>query len=113
MSIQLRGLHPEVRPYAELAHQIATAYGIQPVVTSTFRSWVEQDALRKRYERGQSRFPANRPGDSSHNYGLSWDSWVPDEDMPLWIAIRRYVGFRVPERDEIHAEVPDWRNYIS
>jgi len=106
-------MYSDLRPFAEYAHQIATANGIAPVVTSVFRSWEDQTRLRARYEAGKSRYPANRPGDSSHNYGLSWDSWVPDEEMPLWVAIRRYVGWRVPENDLIHAELPNWRAYIE
>lgn len=111
--IGLRGMHQALRPYAEYAHQIAQANGIHPVVTSVYRSWSEQAALRRRYEAGKSRFPANRPGDSSHNYRLSWDSWVPDAEMPLWTAIREYVGWRVPPNDNIHGELPEWRRYVG
>lgn len=122
MAITLRGLHPEVRQYAELAHQWANAYGINPTVTSTFRTWENQVWLRRRFERcvregrfpgpGPCRFPANRPGDSAHNFGLAWDSVVPPDDQPLWNAIRRAVGFRVPDNDQIHAEVPGWRDFV-
>jgi len=113
LSLTLRGLHPELRPYAELAHRIAEAYGVQPVVTSVFRSWEEQARLRARYEAGKAKFPANRPGDSAHNYGLAWDSWVPPEQQDLWDAIRRYVGFEVLPNDRIHAQLPSWRSYVS
>lgn len=113
MSIQLRGLHPVVRPYAEYAHRIAQANGIRPVVTSTFRSWPEQARLRRRYEEGKSKFPANRPGFSAHNYGLAWDSWVPEKDRAVWKAIREYVGFSVPSNDWVHAAVPDWRSWVD
>ncbi len=111
--LALAGMHTELRPYAEYAHELAEHFGLSPYVTSVKRSWEEQRRLRDRYERGDSRFPANMPGDSSHQYGLSWDSWVPDADMPLWIAVRRYVGWRVPENDNIHAELPEWRRYVS
>lgn len=102
-----------MRPYAEWAHQIAHAYGIRPVVTSTFRSWEEQARLRREYEAGRSRWPANRPGDSSHNWGLAWDSWVPEDQWPLWTAIREAVGFEVLPNDRIHAQVPDWRTWVK
>lgn len=111
--IALRGMHPELRPYAERAHEIARAYGLNPTVTSVFRTWENQARLRKRYEAGLSRFPANRPGDSSHNFGLSWDSWVPDAQMPLWVGIRQYIGWRVPPNDDIHGELPGWRGYVG
>lgn len=113
MSIQLRGLHPQVRLYAEYAHRIAQANGLNPVVTSTFRSWEEQKKLRRRWEQGKNRFPANRPGDSSHNFGLAWDSWVPPEQRDLWTRIREFVGFDVPAGDWVHAQVPNWRRFVT
>jgi len=109
--MQLRGLDSRVRPYAEYAHQIAQYYGITPTITSTYRSWAEQIRLRTAWERGESRFPANRPGDSAHNYGWAWDSVVPEADQDLWDEIRRYVGFEVLPNDIIHAQVPGWRNF--
>lgn len=111
--IQLRGMHPALRPYAEYAHQWANYAGFRPVVTSVYRTWEEQTRLRQRWESGLSNFPANRPGDSAHNYGLAWDSWVEERHRPAWRAIREYVGFRVPENDWIHGELPNWRNYVS
>jgi len=109
MSMQLRGLDSRVRPYAEYALEIARYYGIDPTITSTFRSWEEQTKLRARWERGESRFPANRPGDSAHNYGWAWDSVVPAGQQNLWNQIREYVGFEVLAGDLIHAQVPNWR----
>jgi hypothetical protein len=121
MTMQLAGLHPEVRPYAEFAMAVARHFKINPTITSVKRSWANQERLRATYERclaagtfgqpGECRWPANRPGDSSHQWGLSFDSWVPDEQMPAWVAIRRWVGFTVPDKDVIHAEVPNWRQY--
>ena len=109
--MQLRGLDSRLRPYAEYAHEIANYYGIDPTVTSTFRSWESQTLLRGRFERGESKYPANRPGDSAHNYGWAWDSVVPDHQQDLWDQIRRYVGFEVLPNDIIHAQLPDWRSY--
>ena len=122
MAISLRGLHPEVREAAEATLEWARHYKIPVQVTSTFRSWEQQTKLRKNYERclAEGRFPsppdckwpANRPGDSAHNYGLAWDSWVPDEWWWAWNWLRRYAGFHVPANDQIHAEVPQWRQYV-
>jgi len=106
----LKGLDPQVRQQAECAFTIAVDYGMAPVVTSVVRGWAEQLRLRERWERGESEFPANNPGDSAHQYGLAFDSWVPDDQMACWVAIRESVGLRVPAGDLIHAERPEWRS---
>ena len=126
--IALRGLHTELRPYAEYALQIAKANGLTPQVTSVYRGLTQQQRLRTNWEQCQARglypssaslgyglscaYPANRPGDSGHNFGLAWDSWVPETDMPTWRAIREWIGWTVPEHDQIHAELPQWRLYV-
>ena len=122
MAIALRGLHQELRPYAELALDWARYYGIRPEITSVFRTWEDQERLYQKHLRcvQQGRFgqapdclyPANEPGDSAHGAHFAWDSWVPDEDMPLWIEIRRNIGWHVPQHDNIHAALPDWRQYV-
>ena len=109
--IALRGLDAGLRPYAEWAMDIAHHYGVEPTVTSVYRSWSEQERLRQRFLAGQSRWPANKPGDSAHNYGWAWDSVVPAQQQQLWDQIRRYVGWEVLENDIIHAQVPGWRKY--
>jgi len=106
----LKGLDPDIRLRAEDAFKVARCYGIVPVVTSVVRGWAEQLRLREAWERGQSQFPANQPGDSAHQYGLAFDSWVPDDQMACWVEIRRSVGLRVPTGDLIHAERPEWRS---
>jgi hypothetical protein len=127
MSIALRGLHPQVRAAAEMALAWAKYYGLEVTVTSGYRSWAEQTRLRQQFEgclaRGEKvhagnpnpacRWPANQPGDSSHNFGLSWDSWVPAHQQWAWNYLRTYAGFHVPEHDHIHAEVPNWRQYAG
>jgi len=112
-----------VRSVAEWAITVARFNGINPIVTSGFRSFTEQAQLRANFERcvargvfpspPNCRFPANRPGDSSHNYGLSFDSVVPGSQLATWTAIREWVGFHVPSNDVIHGEVPGWRQWIS
>lgn len=125
--LQLRGLDPEVRARAELCMQWAQAYKIPVTITSTSRTWAEQTKLRAQYESclasGQTvspgnpnpacRYPANRPGDSAHNFGLAWDSWVPEPYWPAWTELREYAGFHVPPHDRVHAEVPSWRNFAT
>lgn len=129
MTISLNGLHQQLRPYAEYALQIANQYGLKPEVTSVYRALDFQLKLRNNWELcvkkglypshvslspGMScAYPANKPGDSGHNYRLAWDSWVPEDQMPLWRDIRRYVGWQVPDNDLVHAELPNWRSYVS
>lgn len=126
--IALRGLHRELRPHAAYALQIANQYGIKPHVTSVYRGMTFQRRLRQNWEECKRRglypsrvqlepgmscsWPANRAGDSGHNFGLAWDSWVPEEQMANWVAIREWVGWRVPSHDQIHAELPQWRDYV-
>lgn len=126
MSLQLRGLDPAVRQRAQYALDVAAYYGVPVTVTSTHRTWAEQQWLRNRYERclargakiepsnpdPSCRYPANEPGDSAHNWRLAWDSWVPKPYVAWWAAVRRWVGFTVPPDDSIHAEVPNWRQYL-
>ena len=127
--IALRGLYPELRPYAEYSIRLAEANGLTPQVTSVYRGLTQQQRLRTNWEQCKARglypssaslgyglscaYPANRPGDSGHNYGLAWDSWVPKEQMATWTAIREWVGWTVPSHDQIHAELPQWRAYVT
>lgn len=124
---ELSGLHPALRPYAEAAVQFAIDQGVRPTVTSVTRTWAEQDRLYANYlackkagAAGTSRslspgfscqYPANPPGISSHQYGFSWDSVVPAELVPWWVAVREAYGWRVPTNDLIHAELPGWEQY--
>lgn len=126
--IEFRGLDPQLRPYAEQAVKLANQYGLRPQITSVTRTIATQTRLRQNYEHclaagrfpsdfsfgtGLScRWPANRPGDSAHNWGVAFDSWVPPEQMTLWRQIREYIGWRVPDNDVIHAELPNWRQYF-
>jgi len=108
--LALKGLEPDVRNAAETAFKLAGELGIVPVVTSVRRDWAEQLRLRERWESGLSKFPANKPGESAHQYGLAFDSWVPDDQMACWVQLRECVGLRVPAGDLIHAERQDWRS---
>jgi len=113
VSIHLRGLRPAVRSYAEHTLAWARYYDIPVQVTSTLRSWTDQQALYDRYLAGESRWPANPPGQSAHNYGLAWDSVSSPDRQADWNWLRRALGWHVPESDEIHAAVPEWRRYAN
>lgn len=116
-------LIPPVAWLRDVATAIALQNGIKVTITSGFRSSAKQQQLRSQYEdclaRGETiysgnpdsrcRYPANRAGDSSHEFGLAWDSSVQEDQWPMWTAIRQLVGFSVPANDRVHAEVPNWR----
>jgi len=129
VAIALSGLDSRLRPYAEYTLAVGRAYGLNPTITSVFRSDAEQGALRRNYETCLARglvgtstsltpgftcmYPANRVGDSAHNFRLAWDSYVPGDQLALWVAIRRATGWHVPSDDLIHAEYPGWRQVIG
>lgn len=121
--IGLRGLNSGLRPNAEWALAVAEYYHVPVEVTSVYRPISEQQELYDNYldclRRGAfgrepgCMYPANRPGDSAHNYGLAWDSWVEPEYQDWWDAVRRYAGFEVLANDRIHAQLPNWRRYLA
>lgn len=125
-TVTLNGLDPGFRAYAELAiavmqlvtgGQLVTltplvvSGGLAPTITSGRRTNAEQQALYE--QRDTNPYPVNRPGDSAHEFGLAFDSWVPDEYFPLWREVREYVGLRVPDNDRVHAEWPGWRDLVG
>lgn len=107
----LKDLHPEVKARAEIALAWADYYGVPTTVTSGVRTCAEQATLRSAFLAGRSRFPANAPGDSAHQFGLAWDSVTQPAIEPWWTAVREWVGFRIPANDVVHAEVPSWRSF--
>lgn len=119
---KLLSLDPSIKAAAEWAIGWADFYGVPLTITSGRRTFEEQARLRRNFEQcvatgrfGQGpdcRFPANRPGESAHNFGLAFDSVVPDEFMPWWIEVRRLAGFTVHESDKPHAEYPSWRDFV-
>jgi len=111
--VKLAGLHRDLRAAAQWALDVASYYGVPVNVTSVYRSWSHQQRLYDRWKAGKSRYPANPPGQSAHNYGLAWDSTVDARYQDWWDAVRRYAGFEVLENDRIHAQLPSWRTYVS
>lgn len=126
MALSVHGLHPDLRARAEWCLKVASQAGIPVTVTSVKRTWANQVKLYENFQQCRRRglypsaaslspgmsckYPANPPGESAHEFGLAWDSWVPATHQDDWDAIRRYAGFRVPENDRIHAELPNWRD---
>lgn len=125
----ISSLHPEVAARVNWLLEVARLNHIPATLTSTTRSSSYQAQLRANYEQCLARglvgtsarlapgmsckYPANRPGDSAHEFGVAWDSVVPDQWLPIWTALREYAGFRVADEngDPIHAEVPNWRAF--
>ena len=119
--LKLAQVHPQVKANAEWALYWADHFGVPVTVTSGFRSWEDQNRLYRNYLQCRASgnfgvtadcmFPANPPGQSSHEYGLSWDSTVPPQFQSWWDEVRRLAGFEVLQNDRIHAQVPNWRQY--
>jgi len=57
---------------------LAQAAGFNPVITSTRRTYQEQQKLAARAAAGRSRYPAAQPGHSLHEQGLAFDMTVDD-----------------------------------
>lgn len=126
--LEFRGLHPQLQAYAEYSIKVGRHYGLNPRVTSVYRSVDHQRQLYNNFlackaaglagrsvsiNPGMScAWPANPPGRSAHNYGLAWDSVVPASQQALWNQIRRALGWHVLANDEIHAEYPGWREIV-
>lgn len=109
---RLAGLHPAVRDAARNTIEWGKWFGLEPTVTSGYRSCAEQERLRRRWREGKNPYPASRPGFSAHNFGLAWDSSVP-RNRELWVALRRWLGWNVPSNDLVHAEVPGWSEFVE
>jgi len=69
----LRSLDPRLRPLAAAFIRAIERAGIRVTITSTRRSLDEQKRLYDRYRQGRSRYPAARPGTSTHGAGLAFD----------------------------------------
>lgn len=69
----LNTLHPALVPWARYLHWIGKQYDGRLVVTSALRHYAKQAELRRKWESGESKIPANRPGTSWHEYGLAFD----------------------------------------
>lgn len=122
-------------PYIQATVDYAEGFGLVVDITSVRRSTAKQAALRANFDecvrRGlypssislragfSCKYPANQPGDSSHEWGVSFDSVISDprkryDQVTLdafWRAVREAFGWRVPDNDKVHAELPNWRTY--
>lgn len=96
-----RGMVTWLAPYAGWLIDVAQYNGLQPRVTSVYRSMQKQRQLYERYLRGESKYPAAPPGHSYHNYGRAMD--ISASNLPglgdLW---RRMGGTWGGDVDPIH-----------
>lgn len=81
MSAGLWSLDPNFRPYAKLLIDALTALGLEPRVTSTYRSLGTQSRLYQAFLAGKSPYPAAPPGGSQHNYRLAFDLVIRDMSL--------------------------------
>ena len=98
-------LHPTFRPYAEHIFAVANYYGLEPRITSAYRSISEQRRLYQRWLRGQNPYPAAAPGRSFHNYGLAIDM-VTKNNAGLGKYWQSLGGIWGGSRDPVHFQHP-------
>jgi hypothetical protein len=109
--VSFTGLDERLRARAEATVAYALKLGVRVEVTSVRRYQAEQVRLYQKRQAGRWPYPVAVPGTSAHQYGVGWDSVVAPAQMPLWTAIRRAMGWTVPDNDDIHAEYPGWQQY--
>lgn len=92
-------------PYAQWLYQVAELNGLNPRITSVFRTYQQQAVLYQRYLRGLSSLPAAPPGHSRHERGLAWDMVTanPSALGQLWNS----MGGRWFPSDPVHFELPE------
>lgn len=66
-------LQPGLVPWARWILEVGRQVDGKLVVTSARRSSAKQAKLRRLWETGVSKIPANRPGTSLHEFGLAFD----------------------------------------
>lgn len=112
----LDALDPVLSRAAQALIDYATAQGYNPRVTSTVRSWWDQQAAYSRYVSGRAQFPAAPPGRSAHQYGWAFDLVVePDpaayEDLgAVWEGWGGTWGGRF--QDRVHFEFQGASRYL-
>jgi len=105
----LNTLDRRLAPYAKYLYQIGKYYDGRLVVTSARRSRSKQAELYRRWQMGQSKIPANRPGTSLHEHGLAFDLarlGIDPLNDPLlnWLGLvwESWGGRHGGQRDPVH-----------
>lgn len=107
-------LHPVMQEALALLKKVAP----RGTLTSTFRSVGEQAKLRRAYEQKRSKFPAERPGHSTHHTGLAFDFVVREgARSPQQYELGRWWesigGIWAGERDPVHFQHPAARDALA
>jgi len=105
----LKTLHPQLVPWARWIYAVGKQYDGRLVVTSARRSSRKQAALFDKWQKGQSKIPAARPGSSLHEIGLAFDLariGIDPLNDPLlnWLGQvwEHYGGRHGGSRDPVH-----------
>ena len=110
MTSAIAALDPSLQPGAVALVEEARAAGLQPVVTSTRRTFAEQKRLYDLFLQGRARYPASPPGVGSHEFGWAFDLVVTPDDYlddlgDLWESWGGTWGGNWRNPDRIHFEL--------
>lgn len=98
----LRTLHPDAQRIAQWFVRVLQANGVRVTITSARRDPAKQAELYRRYKAGLSKYPAAKPGTSTHEQGIAFDlSLVPpvyDAAGRLWESLGFTWGGRFDDR---------------
>lgn len=103
----LSALVPELQPFAQGLIDLAGRAGVQPRVTSTLRTYSEQERLYRAFLRGERHYPVAPPGRSAHEFGMAFDMVASTQSdlHDLGQVWRQWGGVWSPN-DEVHFELP-------
>lgn len=108
--MNLDGLHPDLRPYAEELVHLLRQHGYRATITSVRRTRSQQAALYARWLRGENPYPVAPPGSSAHEHGLAFDMDVRTssgaDGAPDAGAVWRSWGGAWNQRDRVHFGIP-------
>lgn len=99
-----------LRPYADALVLLAGRARVAPRVTSTLRTYSQQQRLYRSFVRGETRYPVAPPGTSAHEYGYAFDMVVDSQENlhDLGQVWRSWGGVWNPS-DEVHFEYPGFK----
>ena len=98
---------PQLKPGFDALSTIVSSAGGHLTLTSTIRTYREQNYLYSKYKAGQSTLPANPPGYSAHEWGWAFDAitqpsdWIFDVGA-IWVS---WGGAYGGKRDPVHFEL--------